>query len=302
MENTDNKNYPKTALPIKVSRLMPYIDMLNEYFGLGIRYFDSAIQFQYDMNYSKGKPIPEDQDTEVLLPLYVEFETVRSMLENAGLSTDNGTHLGMMSTLALLANLIYDKEYEKVVQAIWESACDEAMQYEAVRKDLLGLYLFLNDPSTFLDREITIQHATGKVKLQNCYGWFTRRMLKDYLDRYLPDITSMEQARRELGSYRKQAGRKSEDEREQILICGIYRMFHENTEMRSDLPDRLCEFIFEYLKLIKVYDKDDILDMSTMRPTIRYIVKKPVQPKFGLGYETEEVPLEDVGTISSRLY
>ena len=289
-------------MSVKLSQLMPYIDMLNEYFGLGIRYFDTTVQYQYDMNYSKGKPIPEEYDTELLLPLYVEFETVYSMLEKAGLSRDNGTHIGMMSTLALLANLIYDREYEKVIQAIWESRWDEAMRYEDVRKDLLSLYLFINDSGTFLDREITIQHATGKVRVQNSYGWFTRRMLRDYLDRYLPDIISAEQARRELDGYRKQAGRKSSDEREQVLIYGIYRMFHENTEMKADLPDRLCGFIFDYLKLIKVYDDDDILDMSTMRPTIRYIIKKPVQPKFGLGYAMEEVDRSELSRQQDRLY
>ena len=289
-------------MSVKLSQLMPYIDMLNEYFGLGIRYFDTTVQYQYDMNYSKGKPIPEEYDTELLLPLYVEFETVYSMLEKAGLSRDNGTHIGMMSTLALLANLIYDREYEKVIQAIWESRWDEAMRYEDVRKDLLSLYLFINDSGTFLDREITIQHATGKVRVQNSYGWFTRRMLRDYLDRYLPDIISAEQARRELDGYRKQAGRKSSDEREQVLIYGIYRMFHENTEMKADLPDRLCGFIFDYLKLIKVYDDGDVLDMSTMRPTIRYIIKKPVQPKFGLGYAMEEVNRSELSRQQDRLY
>lgn len=301
MENTDSKDY-QTAMSVKLSQLMPYIDMLNEYFGLGIRYFDTTVQYQYDMNYSKGKPIPEEYDAELLLPLHVDFETVFGMLEKAGLSRDNGTHIGMMSTLALLANLIYDREYEKVIQAIWESRWDEAMRYEDVRKDLLSLYLFINDSGTFLDREITIQHATGKVRVQNSYGWFTRRMLMDYLDRYLPDITSAEQARRELDGYRKQAGRKSSDEREQVLIYGIYRMFHENTEMKADLPDRLCEFIFDYLKLIKVYDDGDVLDMSTMRPTIRYIIKKPVQPKFGLGYAMEEVNRSELSRQQDRLY
>ena len=96
-----------------VSQLMPCIDVLNEYFGLGIRYFDSAIQFQYDMNYSKGNPIPEEDDWEVYIPCYVEFEKVYKLLENAGLSKDKGNEKGIMDILAILANLIYDKEYEK---------------------------------------------------------------------------------------------------------------------------------------------------------------------------------------------
>ena len=302
MEASENTNSPKLVVPIMVSQLMPCIDVLNEYFGLGIRYFDSAIQFQYDMNYSKGNPIPEEQDWEVYIPYYVEFEKVYKLLENAGLSKDKGNEKGIMDILAILANLIYDKEYEKVRRAIRESPGDEAMQYEDVRKDLLNLYLFINDPSTFLDREISIQHATGKVKLQNFYGWFTRRMLKEYLDRYLPDITSLEQAKEALNAYKKQAGRKSADEREQILIYGIYRIFHEQTEMESDLPDRLCEFIFEYLKLIKVYDAEDVLDMSTMRPTIRYIIKKPVQPKFGFSGKMQRISLEELSRTGTKLY
>jgi len=302
MEASENTNYPETVMPIMVSQLMPYIDALDEYFGLGIRYFDSAIQFQYDMNYSKGKEMPEEQDREVYIPLYVEPDAVCKMLEKAGLSKENDTHRGIMDLLTLLANLIYDKEYEKVMQAIIESTDDEVMQYEDVRKDLLKLYLFINDPNTRPDSKISIKHMTGSVNLENDYGWFTRRMLKEYLAKYLPDITTTEQAREALNGYKKQAGRKSADEREQILIYGIYRIFHENTEMSGDLPDRLCEFIFEYLKLIKVYDEEDVLDMSTMRPTIRYIIKKPVQPKFGLGHEMEETSGEDLSKTGSRLY
>lgn len=302
MEASENTNSPKHVVPIMVSQLMPCIDVLNEYFGLGIRYFDSAIQFQYDMNYSKGNPIPEEDDWEVYIPCYVEFEKVYKLLENAGLSKDKGNEKGIMDILAILANLIYDKEYEKVRQAIREAPGDEAMQYEDVRKDLLNLYMFVNDPSTFLDREITIQHTTGKVKVENCYGWFTRRMLKEYLDRYLPDITSVEQAKQELDSYKKSAGRKSADAREQVLMCGIYRMFHEQTEMKDDLPDRLCEFIFEYLKLIKVYDDEKVLDTGIIRPTIRHHVKKPVQPKFGLGYELKEIDKSELGKRLNRLY
>lgn len=302
METSENTNYPKTVMPIMVSQLMPYIDALDEYFGLGIRYFDSSIQFQYDMNYSKGKKMPEEQDWEVYIPLYVELDTVCKMLEKAGLTRENDTHRGIMDLLTLLANLIYDKEYEKVKQAIMESTDDEVMQYEDVRKDLLKLYLFINDASTRPDSKISIKHMTGAVNLENHYGWFTRRMLKEYLAKYLPDITTTEQAREALNGYKKQAGRKSADEREQILIYGIYRIFHENTEMNGDLPDRLCEFIFEYLKLIKVYDEEDVLDMSTMRPTIRYIIKKPVQPKFGLGHEMEETSEEDLSKAGTRLY
>ena len=302
MEASENTNSPKHVVPIMVSQLMPCIDVLNEYFGLGIRYFDSAIQSQYDMNYSKGNPIPEEDDWEVYIPCYVEFEKVYKLLENAGLSKDKGNEKGIMDILAILANLIYDKEYEKVRQAIREAPGDEAMQYEDVRKDLLNLYMFVNDPSTFLDREITIQHTTGKVKVENCYGWFTRRMLKEYLDRYLPDITSVEQAKEELDSYRKRAGRKSADAREQVLIYGIYRMFHEQTEMKDDLPDRLCEFIFEYLKLIKVYDIEDTLDMSNMRPTIRHIIKKPEQPKFGFSGKMRRVTEEELKKIKTKLY
>ena len=302
METSENTNSPKLVVPIMVSQLMPCIDVLNEYFGLGIRYFDSTIQFQYDMNYSKGKPIPEEDDWEVYIPYHVEFEKVYKLLENAGLSKDKGNEKGIMDILAILANLIYDKEYEKVRVAIKESPGDEAMQYEDVRKDLLNLYMFVNDPSTFLDREITIQHATGKVKLDNCYGWFTRRMLKEYLDKYLPDITSVEQAKQELDSYKKSAGRKSADAREQVLMCGIYRMFHEQTEMKDDLPDRLCEFIFEYLKLIKVYDIEDTLDMSNMRPTIRHIIKKPEQPKFGFSGKMRRVTEEELKKIKTKLY
>lgn len=301
MEQKENNT--TLCQPLNISELMPYIDILDEYFGLGALFFSPTIQYLHGMYYSEKKPIPEEMDTEILIPVYVQSEDVYSLLERAGLKRDNRRdYLVVMFTLYLLANLIYDREYEKGLQAVYESIGDETLQYRQVKKDLLKLYLFLNDPMTRLDRPVSIQHATGTVKLDNSFGWFTRRMLKGYLAEYLPDITSVEQAKEELESYKKRAGRKSADAREQVLIYGIYRMFHEQTEMKDDLPDRLCEFIFEYLKLIKVYDIEDTLDMSNMRPTIRHIIKKPEQPKFGFSGKMRRVTEEELKKIKTKLY
>ena len=298
------QNNTQTVLchEFKASDIMHDIDILDEYFGLGAQFFNSNIHFLHDIFYAEGKPIPEELDEKIYVPVHIYFDEIIQLLEKAGLSSNNSRDKGIMYILYFLANLIYDKEYEKGLQAIYEAIGDERLQYETIKKDLLKLYLFINDPNTKLDRPISIQHLTGKVKLDNDFGWFTRRMLKEYLDRYLPDITSLEQAKEALNAYKKQAGRKSADEREQILIYGIYRIFHEQTEMESDLPDRLCEFIFEYLKLIKVYDAEDVLDMSTMRPTIRYIIKKPVQPKFGFNGKMQRISLEELSRTGTKLY
>ena len=61
------------------------------------------------------------------------------------------------------------------------------MYWDYVRKDLLKLYIFVNDPKIRKSQSLVIQHLTGKLELKNQDGWFINRMSADYLSKYLPD-------------------------------------------------------------------------------------------------------------------
>lgn len=285
--------------PLKASELMPYIDLMSEYFGLGASYFDTSLQVLYSRYHTTGKPIPDDKDTDTLLQIHINWEHFIKLVDTMGITYE--THHPIYEMLYILANLIYDKKYGEVIERIeqseWEdSFAAESLQYDIIRKDMLNLYLFINNPDNHLYKELSIKHFTGIVKLENRFGWFTKRLLKDYLAKYLPDITTVQQAEEELKLYRATAGRKYADEREMVLTYGIYKLFHDNVEMDSDLPNNLCQFIFDYLKLIKVYDDNVILGESEMRAKIRYIIKKPVQPKFPLDMKMEECTADDMNT------
>ena len=286
----------------KASMIMPDIDFMDEYFGLGAQFFSTEVHYLHDIYYSKGKPIPDSLDIDVTIPIYFKSDIFVDLFQRAGIDQDVTMENESLFAFYLFTNLIYGNGYEDGIQTIIDSIDDETLQYRQVRKDLLKLYLFINDPCTKPDKPISIQHLTGTVKLDNSFGWFTRRLLTEYLAEYLPDITSLEQAKQELDGYKKQAGRKSADGREQVLIYGLYRIIHEHSKMDSDLPDKLCEFIFEYLKLVKVYDDEEVLDMSIMRPTIRYIIKKPEQPKFGFSGKIQVLSREEVQDMKTKLY
>ena len=69
MEQKENNT--TLCQPLNISELMPYIDILDEYFGLGALFFSPTIQYLHGMYYSEKKPIPEEMDTEILIPVYV---------------------------------------------------------------------------------------------------------------------------------------------------------------------------------------------------------------------------------------
>ena len=96
--------------------------------------------------------------------------------------------------------------------------------YDIIREDLLKLYIYKEtcDPQTEFGQKINIKHSTGNIHIKNYENWFTKNLLEDYLNKYLEDIRTVEQAEQELS---KPAGRKIKDPRLIIIMYGIYRMF-----------------------------------------------------------------------------
>lgn len=224
---------------------------LNEYFGIGYGYFErdfcnreEYFQIKTEVGESPTlKFIEEDHD----FPIYTSFVWDDFLPLFDFIEENDEADADIVKALFMLAYVIRMKDFAWMLD---NPDYTDYIEYNIVREDLLRLYLFANErkSDTAQGQKISLKHAIGSVDIKNYENWFTRKLLTDYLNRYLADITSIEQAESELEKYKKQAGRKIKDNRIHIVLYGIFRMFNENKKMKSPQSDSLCGFIIAYLQ------------------------------------------------------
>jgi hypothetical protein len=255
------------------------VALLDEYFGIDYGYFTTEIRRLDSWSVEADSPDIEALESDKYL-LFVhsidfsEFSKILNIVKEEDDSDINITHV-----LFLLAHIIKDKDYFKIMDFINEMA-EDYLKYRVVREDLLKLYVWLNDPKTKIDQKLTLKHAMGNIEIENFDGWFTRNLLEGYLDKYLSDITTIEQAESELLTYKGRKGRKVNDRRVPVIMYGIFRMLNDQKKMKSPQSDSLCKLIIEYLKYIGVFDDDTNVDNQWIRAQLKYISTKPEPPKF----------------------
>lgn len=299
----NQKNLLKTDMPTSFLKLCePY---LNKYFGISYGYFEEEIN-RLDI-YMKCKPKIGDSPTLIALesdekiPFYhhIPDEEFQKLFEIIKEEDENDTYL--IWALWFVAYVVMEQDYS------WEDELDDVIdfhQFNIVRKDLLKLYIFSksHNPKTSKGQKTTIKHSMGNLYLDNYDNWFTKKLLKDYLDKYLSDITTIEQAEQELLKYKKSAGRKIQDTRLHIIMYGVYRMFNDNKKMKSPKSDALCDFIILYLDFIGIINEDTNIDRQWIRAQIDYLSKKNLPPIFPHKAVTERVNIDELKNSGKRLY
>lgn len=147
------------------------------------------------------------------------------------------------------------------------------------RKDLLELYLFLQEIKTTKPQTLKISHPKSRVSISNDNYWL-EQVLEEHLKINASDIESKEQAQAELKTYAPLKGRKSTDHDRNVLIYGIYRLFNDQLELERETPNDLCEFIVRYLQFVNKVDTDKDIDNEWIRAQISYMKSRPIAPKF----------------------
>ena len=307
-----------TLKMLAINRVEP---LLNEYFGLNYGHFEHLIDTAkvFDPNslfYSKPyeEQIEElkglddltfeishittyDEFSELFIPVEVEDEQ------------DNGANI--ILTLWMLAYCVVVNQIDDILREKAENegnyyltryGFEEDMENEwntkyKIREDLLKLYIFVNQPHkwprTEEGRRITLKHSLGNVDIGNYDNWFLRNVIERYCNKYIPEITSLEQAEEELQAYKKPLGRQPKDPQVNIILYGIYRLFNEKMKMPSPQSDSLCEFIINYLEFLRLIDEDSPIDKQWVRAQIAYIKKRPEPPKYRFADFTRNITMEE---------
>jgi hypothetical protein len=278
---------------------------LNKYFGISYGYFEQEIRQLKTYMTCKAKvgesPTLLALETDEAIPFYYHFSGNEFVKLFEMIKEEDDNDMDLISTLWLVAYVVMEQDdsWQYEIQDIVDS-----IEYDIIREDLLRLYIFKEsyNPQTEEGQKIIIKHLTGNITINNYNNWFTKNLLKDYLNKYLADITDIDQAKKELAKYKGSVGRKIKDPRLHIILFGIFRMFNENKKMKSPKSDALCEFISSYLKFIGLIDDDILMDKYWIRAQIVYLEKKTSPLLFPHKEVSESVNIEEYKNSGKRLY
>jgi len=312
------EKYEKGRRFYDVSMPMVFINraesLLNEYFGMNYGYFSHLFEQHAPLLPDTpfySKPYEEQvqelrgwDDKAVKMQHIITIEDFNKLFTNVQVKDGRDNEDNIIWVLYMLAHHIVVEQIEDVLREWSESEIkksdeknrllkryeeenytkEEAYAENKIREDLLTLYIFLNEPRKWPSfkqgEKITMKFFMGNIDINNNNHWFARNVLGPLCQKYIPEITSIEQAEDELYKHKKRAGRPSKDPRIMRIVYGIFRMFNEKMEMHTPLPDSLCEFIIKFLEFLRLIDEDSHIDNQWIRAQITHVKKKPTLPKF----------------------
>lgn len=238
---------------LSTSQLKSIEPLLDEYFGISYGYFTDEIeQIREDFSKLEAGESPTNKalelDKNIIFATSMESEPYLSMF-NVIEEEDDDDGLIVLA-LFMLAYIVFDKDWSWEFQ---DQDYTHYLEYHEVREDLLKLFIYSRQPKpkTADGQKIVIKHSTGNIEIKNYENWFSDRLIQGYLNKYLSDIETVEQAERELQTnYKKKAGRQAKDPRIGIIAYGIFRMFNDKKKMKSPQSESLCELIRSFLKFV----------------------------------------------------
>lgn len=236
-----------SRIQIKTKDFLEAISLTEEFFGINLPYFHAEVE---------GCPgYPESLGTDA-----IHINTTIDLDKFDRLFTSNfGEEFNIVEiyrALLLLAIVIKDKDVNLVKSIMDEETRDTAsvLFEESIRPQMLKLYIFTHSKAFLDNPHQKIQLSVGKT--QSCYisntdVWFTARMVGEYLKRFIPDITSVEVAKKELSYYEMETkgkkGRGYDDYRANVIMLGTTHLFRHFHVFSAKLPKKLCNFISDYL-------------------------------------------------------
>ena len=298
IEENDSNEQPYYKYDIPKEQFRRAVALTEEYFGVGLGYFCGELAHA-----TGGKAFDAEYPDLAALEIACRITIFTTWIWDDYLcmftEIDFNDDLPMESAydiinaLFILGSKLADGKYDAIIYKT-DPASDE-MFYGDVRKDLLKLYIF--SKSEHETGTVTIKQGKGaehKVDLENASLWFYPRMVNEYLQKYLPDITSTEQAQAELDTrYRARKGRGYNDIRLNIIIYGIYRLFSKT--VKSPVSDPVCDMMISYLELFGLISHGDpYVTREWLRAQVAYMdrEKRDNPPKFRKIGLSQQVSIE----------
>lgn len=265
---------------IKLEVMKPYVDLMKKYVGLNHPQLDWELMLL-------------DKDPERLFQLtaFVPHEIIRKAFEESSFNPVGNSDV-YISFLWMVANLYYDNSYQLYEDAIMEDEWDY-LAWEATRKDIVMLYRFISNHQS--SEPVSIRIGSDTLEVDNHFKWIQALLKNQLFPNCIPDITSVEQADKDLA---KAKGRKTESKVATAIVNGIANFFKDEGLVNTRAPKNLCSFIRKLLIMMKLKDAGDKTFSDTIvKNWINNIQKQKGDPKI-FTREIKRATIDDLKKVS----
>lgn len=286
---------PKYYFICKASDIIPYIPLLDKYFGYTAGYFSFAIQ---DLLH-KGDIAPEE-DFDVRIPYYVKVQEIIGLYSKYFKEPINPQ---LSDILVFISNLTFEDSLGKVMDSM-QDTFEEMYCADEAREEFLEFYVWWKSRKNNGTIRIMSKGEVKGFNLENRMGWFDN-MIEDYHKQFYSDITSVDQAKQILNKEKR--GRKSSFESHNVktIIYGLSQLMRDYGVTTSPYSTNLCRFICEYLVLIRFCTVNDPYNTPTnVKAKISNVLRGQEDvPKFyQMGEAFTVKNLEELKNIGTRKF
>ena len=302
---------------ISLDRMAAIQDLLAKHYRLGAMYFADAYnreteQFELDF------PCTYDELKDCIRKKGIQYQSGEEQITSLA---DNQTFADALWVMMSVCQLpqqddtvpdTFREYWQRQTEGTEDDGSDEYQDYMndllndsietfftmRLQKDLLKLYIYHKEKPKDIPTGLTIKYGKGKaVRLENCYNWFENVLLAEHFKKFLPDIKTVEDAKKALNRI-DHATDKLSRPLMYHFIYGTYSMIADMTG-HTKTTAAMCYLLINLMEEMDypteyLYKGEPVrMDAPYIRNMISRLKKDPKRAQFNINIPLKLSEIED---------
>ena len=300
-------------------------DLLAKHYRLGAMYFADAYDRETE-RFELDFPCPYDELKECIGKKGVQYQSGEEQITSLA---DNQTFVDALWVMMSVCQLpqqddtipdTFREYWQRQIEGIEDDGSEEYQDMMndllndnietfftmRLQKDLLKLYIYHKEKPKDIPTGLTIKYGKGKaVKLENCYNWFENVLLAEHFKKFMPDIKTVEDAKKALNRIDHATDRLSRPLMYHF-IYGTYSMIADMTG-QAKVTDAMCYLLINLMTEMDypteyLYKGKPVgMNIPYIRTMISRLKKDPKRAQFNIEVPLKYSEIEDKLRKSGRI-
>lgn len=310
---------------ISLDRMAAIQDLLAKHYRLGAMYFADTYNKETE-RFELDFPCTYDELKECIGKKGVQYQSGEEQITSLA---DNQTFADALWVMMSVCQLpqqddtvpdTFREYWHRQVEGIEDDKSDEYCDYMndllndsietyftmRLQKDLLKLYIYHKEKPKDIPTGLTIKYGKGKaVRLENCYNWFENVLLAEHFKKFMPDIKTVEDAKKALNRIDHATDRLSRPLMYHF-IYGTYSMIADMTG-QAKVTDAMCYLLINLMTEMDypteyLYKGKPVgMNIPYIRTMISRLKKDPKRAQFNIEIPLKYSEIEDKLRKSGRV-
>ena len=302
---------------ISLDRMAAIQDLLAKHYRLGVKHFAQYYDRETDQ-FKLDFPCPYDELKECIRKKGVQYQSGEEQITSLADNQQFVDALWVMMSVCQLPER--DDSIPATFKEYWQKQIadiegDDSDEYhdmmndllnesietffeKRLLKDLLKLYIYHKEKPKDIPTELTIKYGKGKsIKLENSYNWFENVLLAEHFKKFLPDIKSVDDAKKALNRI-DHATDKLSRPLMYHFIYGTYSMIADMTG-HPKTTDAMCYLLINLMEEMDypteyLYKGEPVrMNIPYIRTMISRMKKAPKRAQFNINIPLKLSEIED---------